>query len=72
VTTARDQSALAHPDLVDRAWATPSRPDQWRVADFIHVWTLAGFVYVSFVIDPLSIAAGQRRVRLSGNPCGRP
>jgi putative transposase len=34
VTTRRDQSATRHPDLVDRAWTTPSRPDQWWVADF--------------------------------------
>jgi putative transposase len=34
VTTHRDQAAPRHPDLVDRAWATPSRPDQWWVADF--------------------------------------
>jgi putative transposase len=51
VTTRRDSSAPRHPDLVDRAWATPSRPDQWWVADFTYVWTLAGFVYVSFVTD---------------------
>ena len=54
VTTQRDQSAPRHPDLVDRAWATPSRPDQWWVADFTYVWTLAGFVYVSFVTDVYS------------------
>jgi len=28
VTTRRDFSAPRHPDLVDRAWATPTRPDQ--------------------------------------------
>src|SRR3954471_22807610 len=33
VTTRRDSAAPRHPDLVDRAWATPSRPDQWWVAD---------------------------------------
>jgi len=33
---------------------TPSRPDQWWVADFTYVWTLAGFVYVSFVTDVFS------------------
>src|SRR4051812_49310921 len=38
-------------DIIDRAWATPLRPDQWWVADFTYVWTLAGFVYVSFVTD---------------------
>jgi putative transposase len=54
VTTRRDHTAPRHPDLVDRAWATPTRPDQWWVADFTYVWTLAGFVYVSFVTDVYS------------------
>jgi putative transposase len=54
VTTRRDAAAARHPDLVDRAWTTPSRPDQWWVADFTYAWTLAGFVYVSFVTDVYS------------------
>jgi putative transposase len=54
VTTRRDQTAPRHPDLVDRAWTTPSRPDQWWVADFTYCWTLAGFVYVSFITDVYS------------------
>jgi len=54
MTTRRDPTAPRHPDLIDRAWATPSRPDQWWVADFTYVWTLAGFVYVSFVTDVYS------------------
>jgi transposase InsO family protein len=54
VTTTREQTAPRHPDHCDRAWATPSRPDQWWVADFTYVWTLAGFVYVSFVTDVYS------------------
>jgi putative transposase len=54
VTTTRQQAAPRHPDLIDRAWATPSRPDQWWVADFTYVWTLARFVYVSFVTDVYS------------------
>jgi len=54
ITTRRDQAAPRHPDLCDRAWATPSRPDQWWVADFTYVWTPAGFVYVSFVTDVYS------------------
>jgi putative transposase len=54
ITTTREQSAPRHPDLIDRAWATPARPDQWWVADFTYVWTLAGFVYVSFVTDVYS------------------
>ena len=54
VTTRRDPAAARHPDLVNRAWSTPTRPDQWWVADFTYVWTLAGFVYVSFVTDVYS------------------
>lgn len=53
-TTTRDSSAPRHPDLIDRAWATPSRPDQWWCADFTYVWTHAGIVYVSFVTDVYS------------------
>ena len=34
VTTRRDQAAPRHPDLCDRDWASPTRPDQWWVADF--------------------------------------
>jgi transposase InsO family protein len=54
VTTRRDPQAARHPDLIGRAWSTPVRPDQWWVADFTYVWTLAGFVYVSFVTDVYS------------------
>lgn len=54
ITTQRDEKAPRHPDLCDRAWATPTGPDQWWVADFTYVWTLAGFVYVSFVTDVYS------------------
>jgi transposase InsO family protein len=54
VTTTRDPKAARHPDLIKRAWKTPTRPDQWWVADFTYVWTLAGFVYVSFVTDVFS------------------
>jgi len=53
-TTRQDTAAPRHPDLIDRAWATPTRPDQWWCADFTYVWTLAGFVYVSFVTDVYS------------------
>ena len=53
-TTWRDAGAPRHPDLINRAWSTPTRPDQWWVADFTYVWTLAGFVYVSFVTDVFS------------------
>lgn len=54
VTTRRDPAVGRHPDLVKRAWSTPTRPDQWWVADFTYVWTLAGFVYTSFVTDVFS------------------
>jgi transposase InsO family protein len=53
-TTEGDAKAPRHPDLINRAWATPTGPDQWWVADFTYVWTLAGFVYVSFVTDVFS------------------
>ena len=33
ITTRRDERAPRHPDLLDRAWDTPNRPDQWWVAD---------------------------------------
>jgi putative transposase len=54
VTTRRDAASARHPDRCKRAWNTPSRPDEWWVADFTYVWTLAGFVYVSFVTDVYS------------------
>jgi transposase InsO family protein len=47
-------SAPRHPDLIDRAWHTPTRPDQWWVADFTYVWTLAGFCYVALLTDVFS------------------
>jgi putative transposase len=53
-TTRRDSAGVRHPDLVNRAWSSPVRPDQWWVADFTYVWTLAGFAYVSFVTDVYS------------------
>lgn len=54
VTTQRDDRAPRHPDLIDRQWNAPTRPDQWWVADFTYTWTLAGFVYTSFVVDVYS------------------
>ena len=54
VTTHRDPNAARHPDLIGRAWSTPTRPDLWWVADFTYVWTLEGFVYTSFVTDVCS------------------
>jgi putative transposase len=53
-TTIRSSAAARHPDLIDRAWATPTRPDQWWVADFTYVWTLAGFCYVALLTDVYS------------------
>jgi len=52
VTTRQDPAAPRHPDRCTRAWDTPSCPDEWWVADFTYVWTLAGFV--SFVTDVFS------------------
>lgn len=54
ITTESDPTVDRHPDLVDRKWDTPTRPDQWWVADFTYVWTLAGFCYVSFIVDVYS------------------
>jgi transposase InsO family protein len=36
-TTRRDRTAVRYPDLVRRKWRTPTRPDQWWVADFTSV-----------------------------------
>nr|AIU93846.1 hypothetical protein LRS1606.412 [Rhodococcus sp. NS1] len=33
VTTERDGRAPRHPDLIERNWDAPQRPDQWWVAD---------------------------------------
>jgi putative transposase len=44
VTTRRDPNTARHPDLIGRAWSTPTRPDQWWAADFTYLWTLEGFV----------------------------
>jgi transposase InsO family protein len=54
VTTRADQTAPRHPDRVNRAWHAPTGVDQLWVADFSYVWTLAGFVYVAFVVDVFS------------------
>lgn len=53
-TTVRDDRAPRHPDLVKRGWNVPTGTDQLWVADFSYVWTLAGFVYVAFVVDVYS------------------
>ncbi|RYF56847.1 MAG: IS3 family transposase [Comamonadaceae bacterium] len=54
ITTQRDDRAPRHPDLIERKWDEATRPDQWWVADFTYVWTLAGFVYVAFCVDVFS------------------
>ena len=54
VTTTADATAARHPDLIDRQWGVPARPDQWWVADFTYTWTLAGFVYTAFCVDVYS------------------
>jgi putative transposase len=55
ITTCRAVAPVErHPDLVQRAWASPSRPDQWWVADFTYVWTVAGFCYVALLTDVYS------------------
>ena len=54
ITTVRDGKAARFPDHVERRWDGPDRPDQWWVADFTYVWTLAGFCYVSFITDVYS------------------
>ena len=53
-TTRRSAQAPRHPDLVKRGWNVPTGTDQLWVADFSYVWTLAGFVYVAFVVDVFS------------------
>ncbi len=54
ITTTADPVAARHPDLIDRQWGAPTRPDQWWVADFTYVWTLQGFVYTAFCVDVYS------------------
>src|SRR4051794_20045891 len=49
-TTIADPGHDRHPDLVDRNFWAPA-PNRLWVADFSYVWTLAGFVYVAFVVD---------------------
>lgn len=54
VTTTADPAAPRHPDLINRQWGAPRRPDQWWVADFTYTWTLQGFVYTAFCVDVFS------------------
>jgi putative transposase len=54
-TTERDKNVPPrHPDLIGRAWSTPTHPDQWWVADFTYCWTLQGFCYTAFCMDVFS------------------
>ncbi|MEW1913783.1 IS3 family transposase [Kitasatospora sp. NPDC085895] len=53
VTTVPDPSAARAPDLVDRDFVA-SAPNRCWVADFTHVATFAGVVYVAFVVDTFS------------------
>lgn len=53
-TTVVDPAVPRHPDLVQRQWDAPVRLDQWWVADYTYVWTVAGFCYVSFITDVFS------------------
>jgi transposase InsO family protein len=69
VTTKRDEAALRHPDLVKRGWDVPTSVDQLWVADFSYVWTLAGFVYVAFVVDVFSRRILGWRVTTSKHTC---
>jgi putative transposase len=53
ITTIPDASAERAPDLVDRDFVAPA-PNRCWVADFTHVATFAGVVYVAFVVDTFS------------------
>ncbi|WP_406410636.1 IS3 family transposase [Streptomyces sp. NBC_01614] len=53
ITTIPDVSAQRAPDLVDRDFVAPA-PNRCWVADFTHVATFAGVVYVAFVVDTFS------------------
>ncbi|MFJ6943301.1 DDE-type integrase/transposase/recombinase [Streptomyces wuyuanensis] len=53
ITTIPDPSAPRAPDLVDRDFVA-SAPNRCWVADFTHVATFSGVVYVAFVVDTFS------------------
>ncbi|WP_189702467.1 IS3 family transposase, partial [Streptomyces chromofuscus] len=53
ITTIPDASAERAPDLVDRDFVALA-PNRCWVADFTHVTTFAGVVYVAFVVDTFS------------------
>ncbi|MET9879532.1 IS3 family transposase [Actinacidiphila glaucinigra] len=53
ITTICDPSAPRAPDLVDRDFVAGA-PNRCWVADFTHVATFSGVVYVAFVVDTFS------------------
>ncbi|OBA30871.1 integrase [Gordonia sp. 852002-51296_SCH5728562-b] len=53
-TTNRDDRAPRFPDHDGRQRNRSNAPDRVWVADFTYVWTLAGFVYVAFLVDVYS------------------
>ncbi|MEU9737232.1 IS3 family transposase [Streptomyces sp. NPDC048002] len=53
ITTIPNTSAQRAPDLVDRDFVAPA-PNRCWVADFTHVTTFAGVVYIAFVVDTFS------------------
>ncbi|MEH0520635.1 IS3 family transposase [Streptomyces stelliscabiei] len=53
ITTIPDLSAPRAPDLVDRDFVA-NAPNRCWVADFTHVATFSGVVYVAFVVDTFS------------------
>lgn len=52
-TTYRSAEARPAPDLVERNF-TADGPDQLWVSDVTYVWTAAGFLYLSVVLDAFS------------------
>ncbi|WP_329537038.1 DDE-type integrase/transposase/recombinase (plasmid) [Streptomyces sp. NBC_01450] len=53
ITTITDPAAGRHPDLLDRDFVA-SAPNRCWVADFTHVATWSGVVYIAFVVDTFS------------------
>ncbi len=53
ITTMPDPAAARAPDLLDRDFVAPAPNHTW-VADFTHVATWSGVVYVAFVVDIFS------------------
>lgn len=53
ITTLADPAAERAPDLVDRDFVATA-PNRCRVADFTHIATWTGVVYVAFVVDTFS------------------